>query len=108
MGKRNVKRRQRAGEFNTAHYHNEQDKVRALFPGTSWTPDDKEPMRDQRFTKNVKPRSDGQAKLMSSIDTHNLVLALGPAGTGKTFLAVAKGVRLALCEARGAAFSLAE
>ena len=59
MGKRNVKRRQRAGEFNTAHYQAEEDKVRALFPGTSWSPDEKEPMRDQRFIKNVKPRSDG-------------------------------------------------
>ncbi|MCP2678703.1 PhoH family protein [Maricaulaceae bacterium NA33B04] len=29
---------------------------------------------------------------MSAIDTHNLVMALGPAGTGKTYLAVAKGV----------------
>ena len=56
MGKRNVKSRQRAGEFNTAHYHSEEDKVRALFPGTSWSPDEKEPMRDQRFMKNVKPR----------------------------------------------------
>jgi len=91
MGKRNVKRRQRA-EFNTAHYHTEEDKVRALFPGTTWSPDEKEPMRDQRFIKNVKPRSEGQKALMTSIDTHNLVMALGPAGTGKTFLAVAKGV----------------
>jgi phosphate starvation-inducible protein PhoH and related proteins len=49
-------------------------------------------MRDQRFIKTVKPRSEGQANLMTSIDEHNLVLALGPAGTGKTFLAVAKGV----------------
>lgn len=92
MGKRNVKRRQRAGEFNTAHYQAEEDKVRALFPGTSWSPDEKEPMRDQRFIKNVKPRSDGQAALMKAIDEHNMVMALGPAGTGKTFLAVAKGV----------------
>lgn len=92
MGKRNVKRRQRAGEFNTAHYQAEEDKVRALFPGTSWSPDEKEPMRDQRFIKNVKPRSDGQAALMKAIDEHNMVMALGPAGTGKTYLAVAKAV----------------
>ena len=92
MGKRNIKRRQRAGEFNAAHYHSEEDKVRALFPGTSWSPEEREPMRDQRFMRNVKPRSEGQAALMKSIDAFNLVLALGPAGTGKTFLAVAKGV----------------
>ncbi|MBI1233546.1 MAG: AAA family ATPase [Alphaproteobacteria bacterium] len=91
MGKRSVKRRA-AGEFNSGHYQDEQTKVRALFPGTSWSPDEKEPMRDQSYTKNVKPRSEGQAKLMKAIDEHNLVLALGPAGTGKTYLAVAKGV----------------
>ncbi len=92
MAKRSSKRRLKAGEFNSSHYESEEAKVRALFPGTSWSPDEKEPMRDQRFIKNVKPRSDGQAKLMKAIDVHNLVLALGPAGTGKTFLAVAKGV----------------
>lgn len=91
MGKRSVKRRA-AGEFNSGHYQDEQAKVRALFPGTSWSPDEKEPMRDQSYVKNVKPRSEGQAKLMKAIDEHNLVLALGPAGTGKTYLAVAKGV----------------
>ncbi|TGY88176.1 PhoH family protein [Marinicauda algicola] len=88
MAKRAAKRR--TGEFNADHY--EQEKVRALFPGTGWSPDEVDPMRDQRYVKNVKPRSDGQAKLMQAIDEHNLVMALGPAGTGKTYLAVAKAV----------------
>ena len=92
MGKRSVKRRLKAGEYNSGHYQSEEDKVQALFPGTKWTPDDKEPMRDQRFIKKVKPRSPGQEKLMKAVDVQNLVLALGPAGTGKTYLAVAKGV----------------
>ncbi|PWE17475.1 phosphate starvation-inducible protein PhoH [Marinicauda salina] len=88
MGKRAAKRRQ--GGFNAEHY--EEEKVRALFPGAGWSPNDAEPMRDQRYMKNVKPRSEGQATLMSAIDAHNLVLALGPAGTGKTYLAVSKAV----------------
>jgi phosphate starvation-inducible PhoH-like protein len=92
MGKRSAKRRVSAGEFNSEHYQSEEDKVRALFPGSNWSPDEKEPMRDQRFVKKVKPRSEGQARLMEAIDRFNLVLALGPAGTGKTYLAVAKGV----------------
>ena len=54
MGRRATKRRQ-AGQFNADSY--EEEKVRSLFPGTSWSPDDKEPMRDQSYTKNVKPRS---------------------------------------------------
>ena len=89
MGRRAAKRRQ-AGNFNQEAY--EQEKVRALFPGTNWSPDDNEPMRDQSYTKNVKPRSKNQAQLMDAIDAHNLIMALGPAGTGKTYLAVAKGV----------------
>ncbi len=48
--------------------------------------------RDQRYVKNVSPRSDGQKQLMEAIDCHNLVMALGPAGTGKTYLAIAKAV----------------
>ncbi|WP_420433135.1 PhoH family protein [Hyphobacterium sp.] len=92
MAKRSAKRRQSSGEFNSGHYQDEQTKVRALFPGTSWSPDNKEPMRDQRYMKNVKPRSEGQARLMAAIDEHSMVMALGPAGTGKTYLAVAKAV----------------
>ncbi|WP_339749535.1 PhoH family protein [uncultured Maricaulis sp.] len=92
MTKRIVKRRTRTGEFNAAHYQTEETKVRALFPGTKWSPETRDPMRDQRYVKNVKPRSEGQAVLMKAVDEHNLVLALGPAGTGKTYLAVAKAV----------------
>ena len=88
MAKRAAKRRQ--GSFNADHY--EEEKVQALFPGSSWSPDDNEPMRDQRYMKTVKPRSQGQARLMKAINAHNLIMAMGPAGTGKTYLAVAKGV----------------
>jgi phosphate starvation-inducible PhoH-like protein len=42
--------------------------------------------------KTLKPKSEGQAELLNAIDAHNLTLALGPAGTGKTYLAVAKAV----------------
>jgi len=48
--------------------------------------------REQRYVKNVSPRSEGQKRLMDAIDSHNLVMALGPAGTGKTYLAIAKAV----------------
>jgi phosphate starvation-inducible PhoH-like protein len=48
--------------------------------------------RDQRYQKTVKAKSDGQRELMEAIDAHALVLALGPAGTGKTYLAIAKAV----------------
>ena len=59
-----------------------------------WDPlDDKiDGLRDKKFIKTVKPRSDGQRLLMEAIDSKCLTLALGPAGTGKTYLAIAKAV----------------
>lgn len=45
-----------------------------------------------RYVKNVKAKSANQAALLEALDQDNVVLALGPAGTGKTFLAIAKAV----------------
>jgi len=36
--------------------------------------------------------SPAQQQFMDAVDTHSVVLALGPAGTGKTYLAIAKAV----------------
>jgi phosphate starvation-inducible protein PhoH and related proteins len=52
----------------------------------------REPPRDQAYVKNVQPKSEGQARLLEAIDRTPMVLALGPAGTGKTYLAIAKAV----------------
>lgn len=49
--------------------------------------------RDQSFVRTVKPRSENQRQLMESIETKPLTLALGPAGTGKTYLAIACAVK---------------
>ena len=49
-------------------------------------------MRTER--KLVTARSPNQAAYMRALDQHDLVFALGPAGTGKTYLAVAMGVAL--------------
>jgi phosphate starvation-inducible protein PhoH and related proteins len=64
---------------------------------TGWDPI--EERRDQSFIRHVKPRSDGQQLLMEAIDSQALTLALGPAGTGKTYLAIAAAVK-ALDEGR--------
>ncbi len=48
--------------------------------------------RDKKYVKNIKPRSEGQAQLMQAIDAYNLTLAVGPAGTGKTYIAISKAV----------------
>ncbi len=59
-----------------------------------WDPLNKfsEENRDAKYIKTIKPRSTGQAELIEAIDNHNLNIAIGPAGTGKTYLAIAKAV----------------
>ncbi len=41
----------------------------------------------------IKPRSNGQKKYIDAIYANDLVFSIGPAGTGKTYLAVACAVR---------------
>ena len=59
-----------------------------------WHPLDEEidRQRDKKYMRNVKPRSEGQKILLDAIDNYNLTMAIGPAGTGKTYLAVSKAV----------------
>ena len=75
----------------------EESKVRRLHASNGggragWSPYPSNDDRDQGYLKTLKPKSDGQAELMEAMDHHNLIMALGPAGTGKTYLAVAKAV----------------
>jgi len=66
--------------------------VHPLFPAQSgWSPLD-EQQRDRKYVKNVKALSTQQQVLIDAIAEHSVALALGPAGTGKTYLAIAKAV----------------
>ncbi|MGH6956757.1 MAG: PhoH family protein [Caulobacteraceae bacterium] len=69
----------------------EDAKVRRLPVGRGWSPV-AEAERDQGYLKTVRPKSTGQASLLEAMESKALVLALGPAGTGKTYLAIAKAV----------------
>ncbi len=42
--------------------------------------------------EEIKPKTVGQKNYTESIDKHDVVFSIGPAGTGKTYLAVAKAV----------------
>ncbi|MGI9434105.1 MAG: PhoH family protein [Geminicoccaceae bacterium] len=44
--------------------------------------------------KRISPRSPNQARYIELMQNHDLVFGLGPAGTGKTYLAVAMGAAL--------------
>jgi phosphate starvation-inducible protein PhoH and related proteins len=72
---RYTRRKKRGAPANDHHHHQQ-----------------REPQREQHYVKNVQAKSEGQARLIEAIDQAPLVLALGPAGTGKTYLAIAKAV----------------
>jgi phosphate starvation-inducible protein PhoH and related proteins len=42
--------------------------------------------------RKIQPRTNGQARYVRAISDHDLVFCIGPAGTGKTYLAVAMAV----------------
>src|SRR5262249_48669372 len=44
--------------------------------------------------RNLRTRTDGQSRYIQALQTHDVVFCVGPAGTGKTYLAVAWAVSL--------------
>jgi phosphate starvation-inducible protein PhoH and related proteins len=70
-----------------------EENVHTLFPNRPWSPHDRDQEnRDRRYVKNIRAMSPTQQQLIDAIDAQSVVLALGPAGTGKTYLAIAKAV----------------
>lgn len=43
--------------------------------------------------RNIRPKTLGQKKYVDAIDANTIVFGIGPAGTGKTYLAMAKAVQ---------------
>jgi phosphate starvation-inducible PhoH-like protein len=73
--------------------HGTTQNVHPLFPRSGWSPHQTDQdARDRKYVKNVRAMSVAQQQLMDAIDEKSVVLALGPAGTGKTYLAIAKAV----------------
>ncbi len=56
---------------------NPEDEMRIALPG---------------IRKVISPKTDGQRKYLEGITENDVVIGIGPAGTGKTYLAVAKAV----------------
>ena len=87
MTKRALRRLPRESERHAPVY--EDSKIRRLPLDRDWSPLDREDGREQGYVKTIRPKSEGQVRLIEAIDERNLVMALGPAGTGKTYLATA-------------------
>lgn len=69
------------------------DSVVSLYPAdANWHPLGEDEPRDQSYVRKVRPQSEGQRQLIEAIGEHNLTVALGPAGTGKTYLAISAAV----------------
>ena len=66
--------------------------VVTLYPDQGWSPLGEDEHRDQSYVRKVRPQSDNQRELLKAIAENNLTLALGPAGTGKTYLAISAAV----------------
>ena len=47
----------------------------------------------QRGSKTIRPKTAGQSDYVDAIDENTIVFGIGPAGTGKTYLAMAKAVQ---------------
>ena len=91
MTKRPLKRLVREGAFDDRRMEDD-PKIRHLPTSRGWSPVPHNDDREQGYLKTIKPKSVGQQTLIDAIDAKNLVLALGPAGSGKTYLAIAKAV----------------
>ena len=101
MGKRNAARRMKTKSgFDTSAYFEDEAKQGGgelyAIQGGSWSPEEEgsqyKHTREQKYSKNIKPRSENQAKFIEALENFPLVAGLGPAGTGKTYLAIAKAV----------------
>jgi phosphate starvation-inducible PhoH-like protein len=58
-----------------------------------------QPARPRVFgKKSITPKSSNQRRYMESIEHHDMVFAIGPGGTGKTYLAVAMAVSALLAK----------
>ncbi len=94
MAKRSARRAQR--RLHETAQIPDADNVRRLFDEPQWSPLEEparqEKFRDQKYRKNIRVQNESQQKLLDAIDIAPLVFAVGAAGTGKTFLAVAKAV----------------
>lgn len=66
--------------------------IHSLFPRRNEYDPREADNRDRKYVKNVRAMSAIQQRLLDAIDECSVVAAVGPAGTGKTYLAIAKAV----------------
>jgi phosphate starvation-inducible PhoH-like protein len=81
--------------FETSNRNEKSHNVAPLYTSNSpWDPLNQPSFdrRDQSYIRKIKPQNANQAALLEAMSKHNLVVAAGPAGTGKTYLAISAAV----------------
>src|ERR1043166_8155374 len=81
----------RSARHKAREYHDIETATVHVFPGAGWNPLDAD-SRDRKYIKNIRAMSPLQQRLMDAIEERSVVVALGPAGTGKTYIAITKAV----------------
>jgi len=89
MAKRPTKKATRGGAAKREPLREDDNRRGFQVVEGGWSPANE---RDVSYVKTIRAKSKGQQAMMDAIDAFNLVMALGPAGTGKTYLAIAKAV----------------
>jgi len=76
---------------NDRHHHNVEPMYKSNSP---WDPLNQPGFerRDQSYIRKIKPQNANQASLIEAMAKNSLVVAVGPAGTGKTYLAISAAV----------------
>ncbi|MGF1545513.1 MAG: PhoH family protein [Parvularculaceae bacterium] len=96
MAKRSTRRAQRNAALAYAEPLDAPDNVRRLFDEPAWSPmqavNSAPNDSDQKYRKNIRAFNDNQQTMLDALDRSPVVFATGAAGTGKTYLAIAKGV----------------
>ena len=82
-----IRKNQRLDESDVEHIL---DAVKKEEPGEAGA--DAHHHKGRSMAGRVQPQTQGQERYMDAMNHHDLVLAIGPAGTGKTYLAVARAL----------------
>ena len=88
--------KQDISEFNFSNFETEL----RMINGSPYNPtsipksNQDEDLRFETWKKTIIPKSIGQKKYFEALNNFELVFGLGPAGTGKSYLAVAKGINM--------------
>jgi phosphate starvation-inducible PhoH-like protein len=89
-----MKKRHARFDHNDRHTDKRHNVEPLYASGSPWDPLNNPSFerRDQSYVRKVKPQNANQAALLEAMAKHSLVMAVGPAGTGKTYLAISAAV----------------